>query len=271
MPGNERSEMIVAGQDGGVLVGRFRVFDDYVTDRPAGRDDWLAVYTLGGQGYVRTPEAERRCEAGELVLLKAGVPHRYGTSPGASWTFLWAHFPGDGVDPILLPDAGLTVRPIGGSLLRARVHRAFRRMLEDAGSMGPYWTELCLGALHEVLALSSRSEHRRLDPRVEETLRRLQGQLREPVRIDELAAAAGLSASRLSHLFKAETGQSIVETANSMRIRQAALMLEYTRLGAAEIAYNVGYQNYNHFLAQFRKRYGTSPSRYRMRLLGEEI
>ena len=68
-----------------------------------------------------------------------------------------------------------------------------------------------------------------MDPRIEEVLHLLSQHMREPLRIDAIARTVGLSASRLSHLFKQETGSSIVDTLNRMRIRQAALLIEHFR------------------------------------------
>jgi len=252
-----------------VIAGRFHAPDTYVVDRPAGRDDWLLAYTLDGCGYVRTPGGEQRLGPGDALLLRAGVPHRYGTCSGEIWRFVWAHFAPDRVDASFLPEGEAAVASIADPSARRRIVSAFRRLLTDARERGDYWNELCCGALQEVLALAARNGARRLDPRVEEARRLLAANLREPVRVDALAKAVGLSPSRLSHLFKQSTGQSIVDALNAMRVRQAALLLEHTRRGAAEIAYDVGFQNYNHFLAQFRKRFGTSPSGFRRKLREE--
>ena len=58
------------------------------------------------------------------------------------------------------------------------------------------------------------------------------------------------------------TGMSIIEALNDMRIRQAALLLEHTNRNSSEVANDVGYHNYNHFMNQFRKRFGVGPSAY---------
>jgi AraC family transcriptional regulator of arabinose operon len=248
------------------IAGHFRTPDTYVVDRPSGRHDWLVAYTLDGCGFLRTPEGEHPVRPGDLMLLRPGVPHRYGTCAGETWEFVWAHFSAERVDASFLPARAATVEAIPDVASRRRILRAFRRALLDARDRGDYWNELCHGALQEVLAIAARHLVRRVDPRVEEVRRQLAEHTREPVRVDAFAQSVGLSPSRLSHLFKEATGQSIVEALNAMRVRQAALLLEHTRRGAAEIAYEVGFQNYNHFLAQFRKRFGTSPSGYRRAL-----
>jgi AraC family transcriptional regulator of arabinose operon len=68
----------------------------------------------------------------------------------------------------------------------------------------------------------------------------------------------------LSRLFKENVGYSIVEALNRMRLDQAALLLEHTDRGPTEVAYDVGFQNYNHFANLFRKRFDTSPRTYKI-------
>ncbi|WP_309121425.1 helix-turn-helix domain-containing protein [Paenibacillus sp.] len=261
----QRLEAYGGEAKGLAIAGRFRVPDTYVVDRPTGRDedDWIIVYTLEGAGYVRTTGQEHRLGPGDILLLNASVPHAYGTCAGEIWGFVWAHFSPERMDASFLPTETATVAPIADASARRRIVRAFRRVLIDARDRGDFWNELCYGALQEVLAIAARQIARRIDPRIEEARRLLAANMREPVRIEALAKAVGLSPSRLSHLFKETTGQSIVDALNAMRVRQAALLLEHTRRGAAEIAYEVGFQNYNHFLAQFRRRFGASPTGYR--------
>ena len=251
--------------EGAIVAGLFHQSDRYETVRPRGRSDWLMVFTLGGSGYFRTAEGERRCEAGDAALMRPGVPQRYGTCPGETWHFVWAHFPGDRVEAGLLPDGEMNVVRIASHGERRRLYRALLRVVEDARVQGPFWDELCLASLREALALTARCGGRGSDPRAAEALRWLAAHMREEVRVETVAEAVGLSPSRLSHLFKATTGQSIIDALNAMRIRHAAMLLEMTALGAAEIAYEAGFRNYNHFLQQFRKRYGMSPSGYRRR------
>ncbi|PYI56208.1 helix-turn-helix domain-containing protein [Paenibacillus flagellatus] len=257
-----------AGGSGVIIAGHYDEPDTYVTKRPEGRDDWLLTYTLGGRGYFVTREGTTHCRQGDVVLLRPGTPQHYGTAKGERWHFVWAHFSHGLLETGLLPDVGLHVQRLEGESQRRRLLRAFRRLLADFRERGPYWRELCENALREMLLLLAGRLGKPGDPRIEEALHLLSANMREPVRIDELARAVGLSPSRLSHLFKETTGSSVVETLNAMRLRQAALLLEHTDRTASEVAFDVGFRNYNHFLNQFRKRYGVGPGSYRKRERG---
>ncbi|MEH7119446.1 helix-turn-helix domain-containing protein [Neobacillus vireti] len=255
---------------GMVIAGHFHEHDTYSTVRPDGMSDWLITYTLGGEGYFEADGCEQRVRAGDITLLKPGTPHRYGTPQGESWHFVWAHFTGGFMDASLLPLNPLTNRQIEQQAVRERIYHTFLRILSDSRERGAYWHELCLGSLREILMLLAKQQTSGFDPRIEETLYLLAQRMQETVRVEELARSVGLSASRLSHLFKENTGESIVEALNRMRIKQAALLLAHTNRNATEAALDVGFQNYNHFARQFRKYTGLTPSEFSQSVRSKE-
>jgi AraC family transcriptional regulator of arabinose operon len=248
---------------GTVIAGHFNEPDGYVVKRQHGRNDWLITFTLGGEGYFVASGKEQLCHTGDVTLLRAGTPHQYGTRKGQTWHFVWAHFPVQLAENTLLPEEELSVQYIENEFTRERIHNAFSRILTDSRERGEYWYELCSCALREILMLLAQKKNRMIDSRVEETLHLLSQHMKEQLRIEDIAKAIGLSPSRLSHLFKSITGQSIVDTLNQMRIQQAALLLEHTDRSASEVCHDVGFQNYNHFMNQFRKWYGINPSAFK--------
>lgn len=247
---------------GSIIAGHFNEPDTYMTKRPLGMSDWLITYTLGGEGYYSCYNQDYSCQTGDIALLKPGTPHQYGTKNGQHWHFVWAHFPATLMETSFLPDEPLLIHRLDNKTAQKRMYRSFKRVISDSIERSLYWNELCESAIREILLLLAQRTRKHIDPRIEETLHLLSQQMKETVRIDDLARAVGLSPSRLSHLFKDCTGQSIVEALNRMRLRQAALLLEHTHRNASEVAHDVGFQNYNHFTNQFRKFYGINPSLY---------
>ncbi|UUZ83881.1 helix-turn-helix domain-containing protein [Paenibacillus sp. P26] len=246
---------------GVIVAGHFDEGDSYSVKRPGGMRDCLITLTLGGEGYFITNGRKRICRAGDLTILK-GVPHQYGTSRGQRWNFVWAHFSPELLEPRFDFAEECAVFPVDNMYMRKRMYRAFKRVIADAQERGPYWQELCLHSLREILLLNQRRSHR-MDPRIEQALHLLSTQMKKPFLVADLAREVGLSPSRLSHLFKETVGCSIVESLNRMRLDQAALLLEHTERGPSEVAYDVGFQNYNHFAGLFRKRFGVSPRAYK--------
>jgi len=259
----ERRKMTIEEEQHLIIAGHFDVPDTYVSKRPHGRKDWLIIYTLGGEGYAVTPNMKMTCRAGDITLLKPGVPHHYGTCKGGHWHMLWAHFSDQRMEQHLLPHQEIHQQSIENESARNRIYSAFERIMTDSTEGGPYAQELCYNALREILMLLAQRGVQKLDARVEETLFLLSQHIREPLKIEVIARKVGLSPSRLSHVFKENTGCSIVEMLNQMRIRQAALLLKHTDRSAFEVSQDVGFHNYNHFINQFRKYINLTPSAYR--------
>ncbi|NOU67759.1 helix-turn-helix domain-containing protein [Paenibacillus sp. LMG 31461] len=246
----------------GLFAGHYIESDTYVTKRPQGRDDWLLIFTLEGAGFVNYQGTEHVCKKGALVLLAPGTPQHYGTLTNHTWQFVWAHFPSTLSETNLLPQENQLLVMIENESIQERIHLAFTRILADSRERGEYWFELCCSSLREILLIMAQKNIRKMDPRIEEVLHLLSGQMREQIRLEDLAQTVGLSPSRLSHLFKESTGYSIIDTLNRMRIQQAVMMLAHTGRSASDVCYDVGFQNYNHFTNQFRKWQGMTPSMF---------
>lgn len=76
---------------------------------------------------------------------------------------------------------------------------------------------------------------------------------------DDIAARIGLNPDYLSRVFKKETGLSPVEWIVAERLEYARSLLLKTDLSVGDIAVQVGYSNFSHFSAIFKKRFGLNP------------
>jgi AraC-like DNA-binding protein len=85
----------------------------------------------------------------------------------------------------------------------------------------------------------------------------------EPLTLPLVAKAAGLSVSRLAHVFKAQVGMSITAYLNMVRVNWARYYLTNSSLRVSETAFQVGFGNLSHFNHVFRRATGLSPTQYR--------
>ena len=81
--------------------------------------------------------------------------------------------------------------------------------------------------------------------------------------ISALAVLVNLSPSRLRHLFKQETGTSPAQYVKDIRLMRAEKMLRTTFLSIKQILKQVGIASNAHFVRDFRRKYGTTPTAYR--------
>src|SRR5262249_10836673 len=107
-----------------------------------------------------------------------------------------------------------------------------------------------------------------LDPRVRTVLDLLVRDLTATPSVEALAATVYLSPSRLAHLFKQQTGQTIAEMARQLRLRQAARLPRHAGRSVQEVAAEVGFQCPFHFSRRFRHCFGVSPREYRRQTEG---
>jgi AraC-like DNA-binding protein len=78
-----------------------------------------------------------------------------------------------------------------------------------------------------------------------------------------LAESVNLSPTRLCYLFKAETGTPPARYLRTLRMQDATTLLANTFLSVKEIVARVGFTDESHFVKNFKRIYGVTPSEYR--------
>ena len=85
----------------------------------------------------------------------------------------------------------------------------------------------------------------------------------ENITVDDVAAALFLNKDYIAHVFKEETGHSLMQYVISLRINQAKLLLSETNRSITDIAVACGYADFTYFSKQFKQHANMSPSRFR--------
>jgi AraC family transcriptional regulator of arabinose operon len=264
LPGTPRKQQAI------LVAGQFLRNDGYHMRRPAGDTAWLIIITLEGKGLIRLGSSEWDCVPGDVVIVPPGLPQDYATAERGTWTFDWCHFlpPAHWDKMLRFFDMHSQTR-----LFHARINDmelndarlAFERVCRHQETN----LFLALNGLEEVLLRVSgigNENRQHLDARVNQIITWLADHLNETHSLTELAQRVHLSPSRLSHLFKEQTGRSIVEMLTGMRLNQAMRLLEFTTLSVSEIAGEVGFQSPFYFTTRFTEHYGMSPTEYKKQI-----
>ena len=102
-----------------------------------------------------------------------------------------------------------------------------------------------------------------MDRRIELVIAKIKSEAGVPWDTPTLAALVNLSPSRFRHLFKQETGKGPGQYLKEFRLRKAEKMLRTTFLTVKQILKKVGLGSNAHFVHDFRKQYGVTPTEYR--------
>lgn len=93
----------------------------------------------------------------------------------------------------------------------------------------------------------------------------LQSRFTEEASLDKIAAHFNITKEYLCSLFRAQTGMTVVEYINLLRIQHACTLLQETELSSAEIASRCGYGSPIYFNRVFKKIMEETPLEHRSR------
>lgn len=102
-----------------------------------------------------------------------------------------------------------------------------------------------------------------MDRRVQMVIDSIRADLSRDITLEELASSVNLSNSRLRYLFKVETGKSPRLYLKHLRMQEAKHLAESTFLNVKQIMNKLGMRDESHFVRDFKRIHGVTPSQYR--------
>jgi AraC-like DNA-binding protein len=158
---------------------------------------------------------------------------------------------------------GLNLAPVSTELLDAALR--LLRLLDAPQDVAVLAPMLCREVFYRVLTgpLGPRlralaHEHSR-GRRVGRAIELLQTHWDQPLRIDDLAAAAHMSPSSLHLHFKQLTALSPLQYQKQLRLQRARQLMLSEGLDAASAAHRVGYESPSQFSREYRRLFGAPP------------
>ena len=238
--------------------------------RAEGVREAIFIYCVKGAGRCELAGRRHAIQAGEILVIPPAWPHAYGADGKNPWTIHWFHAQGSllagflselnisAEQPKVFLGADPQVLGIFEEVLEV-LERGYtpRQMLHASQA---------LGHLLAVM-IQHRHERWREQPdtcqKIAATLAHMKQHLDQPLRLDTLAALAGLSRSRYSALFKELTGFPPMDYFIRLRIHCACQWLDTTDGSVKNIALRLGYEDPLYFSRVFRSVTELSPMEYR--------
>lgn len=103
--------------------------------------------------------------------------------------------------------------------------------------------------------------------RVKRVIALMEGDPSRNFSLGKMAQSVNLSAAYFCYLFKSITGVPPAKYLKSLRMQQSTVLLTTTFLSVKEIVRHVGLADDSHFVRDFKRIYGVTPSEYRSRAL----
>lgn len=235
------------------------------------------ILCVGGDLVLSKRDARLRLAEGDLVLLDAFEPHGLLRGAGRNLLLVVQADPKAPELAAAIGNARLACMPgIEGregayASIRSRMASIATELAERASG----YELACMESLFSILKTLRRELS---DPerdgapagRREEELERLRTVLdylrenaKDPIRLAEVAAHAGLSPFYLSHFVKASTGLSFQENLAAIRTQNAVRLMLSTDARLIDIALEVGFSDIKYLNKAFMELFGKRPSELR--------
>jgi AraC-like DNA-binding protein len=98
----------------------------------------------------------------------------------------------------------------------------------------------------------------------------IQQNFSEKIQINDLVEISGMCRSLLCTAFKKQTGMTIINYLNRLRISKSSLMLETTTIPIPQLAESAGFSSESHFYSVFKSHTGISPHAYRLMMVKKQ-
>lgn len=251
-------------------IGHFNSARNHFVHRRKGCPDFVLIYCLSGAGHCALHGKTWDVSSGGLLLLPPDVAHCYYADPAEPWSIFWVHFTGgrapDHVEALALPEGCPLLEVPKEAAMQQAFEETYRHALDgfsDSGLLGLTTGLSRLIGLARVYSSTGSARARRTEDRVLAAIRQLQAEPTRDWRIEELAAAAGMSLPHFTDRFHKQAGCSPKQFLIRLRLQIASALMQESGLTVAQIAAQVGYEDPYYFSRLFRRHTGQSPRAHR--------
>ena len=154
----------------------------------------------------------------------------------------------------------------------ALIGELIRNIAAEFYTLGSRRTKMLDSYMRMLLLKLSENGHRReVSSQISEPHYAMLMELREKIyrnpqlkwNVDAMAAYVNMSRSYFQHLYRETFGVSCISDVISGKIEKAKELLSETGCTVSQVAAMCGYDNEEHFMRQFKKTVGVTPTKYR--------
>lgn len=274
-PYKDKSRPLIVGSCGTYRLQRTKKLPTW---RPKGRLDYQLLYVVSGKTHFFFGGKERIVTAGHMVLIQPRQEQRYDYYGEEKPEVCWVHFTGGDVKNILRRYDIPMDDPVFYSGASSTYTYLFKEMIHELQTCQTGFEELLEMYLRQIFLLVQRTRQEQkpsvstyIQEEIEYARRYFNEHYNEPISIQDYAESRNMSVCWFQRNFKQIVSYTPMQYLLTIRVNNAASLLETTDYAMAEIAAIVGYEDPLYFSRLFRKVKGMSPSEYRKLMRGSPL
>lgn len=237
---------------------------------PRTQEDFQLVLLHSGSMTLTLEEKSVHLDPGQGILLQPGYREHFAFSAKRSSRHSWCSLHPDWIAPeirqiLKIPAEPRPFTPRDTAFLNWGLQDT--QALTSSSSSNYYYSQLALALL---LGFAQADPNiRPADPnqeRFDQVLHYISNEYHQPLKLPDLARAAGVSSQHLLRIFRQLDRPTPMEFLYQYRLDRAQDLLKQTGLPIAEISRQCGFENPYHFSRRFHKTIGLSPRSFRQKI-----
>ena len=263
------------------ICGNLRTSDGFLHHKRC-MELHVLIAILKGTLYLRVDGENVVVRSGQYILLRAGEEHEGWKASEGELSYFWVHFSEQPSESVENPKNYYHFPMIGTLPLTQRVTTLFRQLLdlsrtwqEEQGQMLDY---CCSTLLMELTLEMNRESHKgealKAGEKKEQSKPQVQQAIREAADYITMNCHKQMDPAMVAHhlhynpdyfasLFRKQTGMTITQYLNKMRIELAKRLLVNENVSIKEAAYSSGFQDEKYFMRIFKRQEGMTPLAYK--------
>ena len=274
-PYKDKSRPLIVGSCGTYRLQRTKKLPTW---RPKGRLDYQLLYVVSGKTHFFFGGKERIVTAGHMVLIQPRQEQRYDYYGEEKPEVYWVHFTGGNVKNILRKYGIPMDEPVFCSGASSTYAYLFKEMIHELQTCRTGFEELLEMYLRQIFLMVQRTRQEQkpsvstyIQEEIEYARRYFNEHYNEPISIQDYAESRNMSVCWFQRNFKQIVNHTPMQYLLTIRVNNAASLLETTDYSMAEIAAIVGYEDPLYFSRLFKKQKGVSPTDYRKLLQDHSV
>lgn len=233
--------------------------NDCMTVRKNGREDWSLFFCESGIMYFD----DQVIEPGTIWIYPPKTPQKYISYSKDKNTYHYLHFTGSDVDEVLNSLGIRACAPIQVKNIKLilKIFDSIRSAMCDVSFLSRLTAEYYTLFLISQIANNEKKNH--TPDSFKQVLDDMEHSFSQEYDASRYAEMLNFSTSRFNHLFKKHVGQSPYMYILSLRINNAAALLEETDIRIKDVAEKCGFKDPLYFTQAFKRIRGITPTQHR--------